>query len=208
MEGNLLSSGLEMLSISFSQKQLGQLETMVDEIMLFNPTYRLVSNTDKDEIIIRHILDSASAIPYFIREGKTEIVDLGTGAGFPGLVLAVFLDSEFTLCERMTRRVNFLKGLIVRMGLDNVTIDPRSAEDLDKKFDIVTSRAFHPLCDCYAYMEPLKKDGGKILLYKGGRESIEDELSTLKEKGYTPTSSIMELKVPFLAERRNLLILN
>ena len=132
MESNLLQKGLEALSLSPSPEQLGQLETMVDEIMFFNPTYRLVSNTDRDEIIIRHILDSASAVPYFISEGKTEIVDLGTGAGFPGLVLAVFLTSGITLCERMTRRVNFLKGLIPRMGLANVTVDSRSAEDIDK----------------------------------------------------------------------------
>lgn len=208
MESNLLQKGLEALSLSPSPEQLGQLETMVDEIMFFNPTYRLVSNTDRDEIIIRHILDSASAVPYFISEGKIEIVDLGTGAGFPGLVLAVFLTSGITLCERMTRRVNFLKGLIPRMGLANVTVDSRSAEDIDRKFDIVTSRAFHPLVDCYSYMSLLKKDGGKIVLYKAGEESINDELRALKAKGCSPTSSILELKVPFLNEKRNLLILD
>ena len=208
MENNLLLKGLEMLSISPSPKQLGQLETMVDEIMLFNPTYRLVSNTDRNEIIIRHVLDSASAVPYFIREGKTEIIDLGSGAGFPGLVLAVFLTSRITLCERMTRRVNFLKSLIVRMGLENAVVDPRSAEDIDKRFDIVTSRAFHPLVDCYSYMDALRKDDGVIALYKAGKESIGAELNALKEKGYAPTSSILELKVPFLDEKRNLLILD
>ncbi len=204
---DLLSKGLEMLSVSFSQKQLGQLKTIADEIMLFNPAYRLVSNTDWSEIVIRHILDSASALPYFLQQGKTEIVDLGSGAGLPGLVLSVFLESEVTLCERMTRRVNFLKALVLRLGLENVTIDSRSAEDIDRKFDIVTSRAFHKLSDCYSFTSSLVRDGGKMVLYKGSRESIESELDQLKKKGYSPPSSIVELKVPFLPERRNLLIL-
>ena len=208
MENNLLAEGLERLSIQFSLKQLGQLETMVDEIMLFNPAYRLVSNTDRDEIIIRHILDSAAAIPYFISLGKTDIVDLGTGAGFPGLVLAPFLDARLCLCERMMRRVNFLKGLIVRMGLGNVTIEAKSAEELDGEFDIVTSRAFHVLSDCYPVMERIRRENGKIVLYKAGRKSIEEELAELRGKGYSPTSSIVGLEVPFLNESRNLLILS
>ena len=207
MKNNLLAEGLERLSIQFSLKQLGQLETMVDEIMLFNPAYRLVSNTDRTEIIIRHVLDSASALAYFIQKGKTEIIDLGTGAGFPGLVLAVFLSSRITLCESMTRRVNFLKSLIVRMGLENVVVDPRSAEDIDAQFDIVTSRAFHPLSDCYPYMSALKKEGGCIALYKAGKDSIERELKDLRSTGYSPSSSIVELEVPFLEEKRNLLVL-
>ena len=86
-------------------------------------------------------------------------------------------------------------------------ISPNS-DPFDGKFDIVTSRAFHPLVDCYSYMSLLKKDGGKIVLYKAGEESINDELRALKAKGCSPTSSILELKVPFLNEKRNLLILD
>ena len=158
MSDELLSKGLDRLGISYSQKQLGQLLTMVDEIMLFNPAYRLVSNT--------------------------------------------------CLCERMMRRVNFLKGLIVRMGLGNVTIEAKSAEELDGEFDIVTSRAFHVLSDCYPVMERIRRENGKIVLYKAGRKSIEEELAELRGKGYSPTSSIVGLEVPFLNESRNLLILS
>ena len=210
MENNLLAKGLERLSIQFSLKQLGQLETMVDEIMLFNPTYKLVGDKDPDEIIIRHVLDSAAAYPAFMSHTLpgSVIADLGSGAGFPGIVLSILMpDRHFVLVERMRRRAQFLSLAIARTGIKNAECDERDLKEEKRVFDAVTARAFHPLYDIAEDVLGVIGPSSVSLFYKGQRQNAVSELDVLRGAGYSFDAEVLDLKVPYLDERRTLCVL-
>ena len=102
MDRELLVSGLERIGIPFDDGVLSAIDTFISEIMLFNPVYKLVGDKDPDEIIIRHVLDSAAAYPVFAEETEAgcTVADLGSGAGFPGVVLSILMpDRHFVLVE-------------------------------------------------------------------------------------------------------------
>ena len=110
MADDIILSGLKAYGVDKAEDKAIILEKYLNEIMLFNPTLKLVGEKERDEIIYRHILDSASAYPLFSSMTKTSstIADLGTGAGLPGVVLAIlFPDRNFVLIDRMTRRIGF-----------------------------------------------------------------------------------------------------
>ena len=125
MADDIILSGLKAYSVDKAEDKAIILEKYLNEIMLFNPTLKLVGEKERDEIIYRHILDSASAYPLFSSMTKTSstIADLGTGAGLPGVVLAIlFPDRNFVLIDRMTRRIGFLRAVKAKLNLVNVEI--------------------------------------------------------------------------------------
>lgn len=208
MDIELLRDGLDRLGIEFDDKAIERMKTYMSEIMLFNPTYRLVGQDDEDEILIRHFLDAAAGVPYMRSLGKKTIVDLGTGAGFPGVILAILMpEVHVTLAERMSRRVAFLRNVMLRLNLKNVDILQKDASGIDRKFDIVTSRAFHPVYDCIDYVKPLLSDGGRIVFYKGPERNVEGEMAVLEDGGRKVDYEIVKLNVPYLDESRSLLVI-
>ena len=123
MADDIILSGLKAYGVDKAEDKAIILEKYLNEIMLFNPTLKLVGEKERDEIIYRHILDSASAYPLFSSITKTSstIADLGTGAGLPGVVLAIlFPDRNFVLIDRMTRRIGFLRAVKAKLNLVNV----------------------------------------------------------------------------------------
>lgn len=208
MDKSLLPEALDRLKIGCDEAVLSRFYTYLGEIMLFNPSYKLVAQEDEDEIIIRHFIDCAAAVPYISSLSPGSVADVGTGAGFPGIVLAILMPGvEFTLVERMSRRVSFLRNVLARLGLDNVRIDSRDAKCVADTFDVVTARAFHPVYDCFDEMRRLVAPGGCMVLYKGPARNAEAELSVLKKGHRVVDSEILSIDVPFLDEARSLLVL-
>lgn len=210
MDKELLVSGLERIGIPFDDGVLGDIDTFVSEIMLFNPVYKLVGDKDPDEILIRHVLDSASAYPAFMRYTKPgdTIADLGSGAGFPGIVLSIILpDRSFVLIERMRRRVGFLEGVIARTGLRNATVFDKDIKEVKRKFSTVTARAFHPLYDVAESVLSLLQPDGVGIFYKGQRANAASELEVLRGEGYGFEATIEDIRVPYLDERRTICVL-
>ena len=208
MDIDLLKDGLDRMGIAYDDVAIERMKTYMSEIMLFNPTYRLVGQEDEDEIMIRHFLDSASGVPFMRSLNKKSIVDLGTGAGFPGIILAILMpEMHVTLAERMSRRVSFLRNVILRLNLKNVDILQKDANGIDRKFDIVTSRAFHPVYDCIEYVHPLLEDDGRIVFYKGPARNVEGEMAVLEDSGRKADYEIVKLNVPYLDESRSLLVI-
>ena len=165
--------------IPFSADTVDALADYVSEIMLFNPVYKLVGQTDADEIIIAHVLDSAAGCPAFMEmtEPEAVIADLGTGAGLPGIVLSILMpDRHFVLIERMRRRVQFLMGAVARLHLSNAEISEKDIKDEKRAFDAVTARAFHPLYDIIDDVQPILKPDAPAIFYKGQRSNAESEL--------------------------------
>lgn len=208
MDKSLLPEAFDRLKIGYDDAVLSRFYAYLGEIMLFNPTYKLVAQEDEDEIIIRHFIDSAAAMPYMASLGPKTIADLGSGAGFPGVVLAILMpDTEFALVERMSRRVSFLRNVIARLALDNVEIVNCDAKRVAKTFDVVTARAYHPVYDCFDEMKRLVSGRGRIVLYKGPVKNADSEAAVLERSGRIDGHEIIPLHVPFLDEARSLLVL-
>ena len=210
MDEELLASGLERIGIAFSDEAVKRISVYISEIMLFNPTLKLVGDTDPDGILIRHVLDSAAAWPVFMEmtEKGTRIADLGSGAGFPGIVLAILMpDREFVLLERMKRRALFLQSVIARTGLGNVRVDQRDLRECSEVYDCITARAFHPLYDIAEDVMKIISPSSVSIFYKGRRANVTSELDVLRGEGYSFQSTVRDIRVPYLDEMRSLCIL-
>ena len=210
MDKELLSSGLERIGISVSDELIDRMWLYLDEILLFNPSLKLVGDKDPDEIVIRHILDSAAAYPVFIdnTEASSVIADMGSGAGFPGVVLSMlFPDRHFVLIERMQRRSRFLKGVLVRTGLKNAEVEERDLRTVKRAFDAVTCRAFHPIFSIAEEVSRIIAPGAPLLLYKGQRKNAESELSVLRGECYDFDKRLVDIRVPYLDESRTMVVL-
>ena len=210
MDRDLLISGLERIGAPHGEAEIGSLSTFIEEILLFNPALKLVGDKDPDEIIIRHVLDSAAAYPVFMKETEPgcTIADLGSGAGFPGVVLAALMpDRVFVLVERMQRRSQFLKGVLLRTGLRNAEVEERDLRTVRRRFDAVTCRAFHPMFSIADEVSSIVDGDGVLLLYKGQRKNAESELSVLRGEGYGFDERMENLRVPYLDEARTMAVL-
>ena len=210
MDRELLISGLERIGIEAQENLVSRISTFIGEIMLFNPALKLVGDKDADEIIIRHVLDSAAAYPVFREETEAgcPIADLGSGAGFPGVVLALlFPDRHFVLVERMQRRSQFLKGVLLRTGLVNAEVEERDLRTVRRAFDAVTCRAFHPIFQIAEDVMKILPPEAPLLLYKGQRNNALSELDVLRGEGYSFDNRLEELRVPYLDESRTMVVL-
>ena len=210
----LVDSSLKSLGIAFDAAQMVQLNAYIAELELWNPTYKLVGAQGED-LITKHIVDSLSAVPVMLallQESGPDahIADLGSGAGLPGIPLAIALkDYHFTLVERMGRRVGFLRNALAICRLtERVEVLDKDLKEVGQTFDLITFRAFRPLYDILDLVKPILADGGVICAYKGQAESLAEEL----EKVQTLCSSKWSheevlLEVPYLDAERMLCLL-
>jgi 16S rRNA (guanine527-N7)-methyltransferase len=208
---------IERLISPKNDEIIALLERYIKEIELFNKAYGLVGTDDRDELIIKHILDSLAPLGIISRllaetgkkEERAQIADAGSGAGLPGIPLSIVLrDCGFTLIERMGRRAGFLLNTKAVLGLSNVTVEEKELERADKgRFSLVTFRAFKPLEP--KLLETLSgacQSGGIIAAYKGKREKTEQEMAKIEK--YRDKWEIIPYKVPFLNEdERHILVI-
>lgn len=212
---DLLSRGLAALGLDPDRDRLERLGRYIEEIELWNPAYGLVKATG-DELIVKHILDSLAALPVLRDLGLPldRVADLGTGAGLPGIPMAIFLpESRVFLVERMEKRVRFLENQQARLGLSNVEIVQSDAERAPGPFDLVTFRAFRPFSEVKLFraVRKLLAPGGAILAYKGRADKARAELagwaSDTALEPLAKGASVLPLTVPFLEEERCLVVL-
>ncbi len=207
MEIDRIEEYLDALGVDNASSKSALLERYTDEIMLFNPSLKLVGSKERDEIIVRHIFDSASAYPVFRDETEDggRIADMGSGAGFPGIVLSVLFPSrKFYLIERMQRRAGFLRSVTAVLKLSNAVVIDSDIKNIRERFDAVTARAFHPLLDIASASVKLSS---KAVFYKGTAANTSGEVSALRSAHYTFDEKIIPLEVPGLDEERNILVL-
>ncbi|MBS9335625.1 16S rRNA (guanine(527)-N(7))-methyltransferase RsmG [Fructobacillus papyrifericola] len=162
--------------LSLSDKQLNQFETYFNELVLANQSFNLTAITEKEEVYLKHFFDSltlALKVPN-LREGKASLIDVGSGAGFPALPLKIALPNlQVTMVDSLNKRVNFLKEMVTKLGLDGVTVLHGRAEGLgqDQKmresFDYATARAVARTQVLAEYTLPFVKIGGQFLVMKG-----------------------------------------
>ncbi|HEX3949248.1 MAG TPA: 16S rRNA (guanine(527)-N(7))-methyltransferase RsmG [Steroidobacteraceae bacterium] len=199
-ELDILATGASELGIDLAPARAEILLTLVDALEQGNAQFNLTAIRDRPGMLRKHVLDSMSLQPY-LRGGR--IADVGTGAGFPGLVLAV-VDPErrFTLIEATGKKARFVEQTAQRIGCGNVQVVNSRAESYrpSELFDTVVARALSSLADFVAYAGHLCAPGGRLLAMKGKRPDA--EISALPKS--FRVRAVHRLSVPGLADERHL----
>lgn len=162
-------------------------EAAVDKFLLYiaelkkwNKAYSLTSIEDEREIVVKHFLDSLLYL-YFIPEEPLSIADIGSGAGFPGVPIAIVrADLKVALIEPSWKKCAFLKNIKSKLELTNIEIYKAKAEEVNEKFDIVVSRALWSIKEFVEKCEHLLKKGGCFLISKSLK--LQDEIKDLSER--------------------------
>ena len=170
----LLEQGLEEYGLSLSEKQKDQFVIYGSMLQDWNQKMNLTAITDSEEIAVKHFLDSLTGIRLVDFSNVKSLIDLGTGAGFPGIPLKImFPEMSVTLADSLNKRITFLNSVIEQLELYNITAVHGRAEDLARKpeyreqFDVCASRAVANLATLSEYCIPFIKIGGQFLSYKG-----------------------------------------
>ncbi|MDD4111711.1 MAG: 16S rRNA (guanine(527)-N(7))-methyltransferase RsmG [Herbinix sp.] len=173
--------GLEELNIKLNDLQIRQFMNYYELLIEKNKVMNLTAITELSEVISKHFIDSLSIIKVHHLQ-KEKILDLGSGAGLPGIPIKIaFPDTQVVLMDSLNKRVRFLDEVIEKLGLNNITTIHGRAEDYGKDknyreaFDICTSRAVAKLSTLSEYCMPFVKVGGKFIPYKSG--NITEELN-------------------------------
>ena len=200
----LLEDGIYELEL---EERLGGDELLMEyvtELMNWNRVYNLTSVRKPTDIVTRHILDSLTILPYLHGE---RILDIGTGAGLPGIPLAIASpEREFVLLDSSSKKLRFVQQTLGILNLDNVTLEDSRVEEFQTEalFDTVICRAFSDLPDFYRYAARLCNAGGRMLAMKGVYPMTEVEC--LDDKSVI--DDVVSLKVPGLDAERHLVIMH
>ena len=200
----LLDDGLYELELD---ERLGGDELLMEyvtELMNWNRVYNLTSVRKPTDIVTRHILDSLTILPHLHGE---RILDIGTGAGLPGIPLAIACpERDFVLLDSSSKKLRFVQQTLGILKLENVTLEDARVEEYqpDTLFDTVICRAFSDLPDFYRYAARLCNEGGKMLAMKGVYPMTEVEC--LEDKSVI--DDVVTLKVPGLDAARHLVIMH
>jgi len=198
-ERELLASGAAELGIDLGLRAESLLR-LVDELEQGNAQFNLTAIRDRPGMLRKHVLDSLSLQPYLRGE---RVADVGTGAGFPGLVLAIANPQrQFTLIEATGKKARFVEQTVERLGLGNVLVANSRAETYRpfELFDTVVARALSSLADFVAYAGHLCAPGGRLLAMKGKRP--DDEISALPRS--FRALAVHRLSVPGITGERHL----
>ena len=179
-----LGEQAEILSISLNKKQKEQFYRYMILLKQWNEKINLTAIIDEEGIITKHFIDSLTILNKIPNNAK--VIDVGTGAGFPGIPLAIANKNlKITLIDSLQKRVTFLQEIIKELELDNVEAIHGRAEELAKqkekreKYDIATSRAVAKLNSLVEYLLPFVRINGKVLAMKGS--NIEEEYNESKK---------------------------
>ena len=175
-----MTSELEKNGLILSEIQLEQFSDYYDMLIEKNKVMNLTAITEFDDVLEKHFLDSVNIFRFMDLTEKKTIIDIGTGAGFPGIPLKiVFPNLDIVLADSLNKRINFLNEVIDKLGLTEITAIHGRAEDLARDpnyreyFDIALSRAVANLSTLSEYCLPFVKLGGMFISYKSGECDLE-----------------------------------
>jgi 16S rRNA (guanine527-N7)-methyltransferase len=192
---------LKKINIEPTEEQLKQLNKYYELIVEYNKVMNLTGITEKDQVYLKHFYDSLTITKVIDLTKEETLCDIGTGAGFPGIVLKIiFPNLKITLIDSLNKRIEFLKIVIKELDLKNIEALHTRAEEYAikniEKFDVVTSRAVAPLNILLELSIPILKINKYFISYKGNisREIIESE-NALKQLN-SSIEQIEEFELP------------
>lgn len=181
-----LEKALNELGIQYTENMISQFEGYRNGVIEWNEKVNLTAITDPQEFVVKHFIDSVLCVGFDEYKAAKKVIDVGTGAGFPGVPLAILSqDKEFTLMDSLNKRLKIIDELSAGIGLTNVQTVHARAEELARnkahreKYDICVSRAVANLTTLSEYCLPFIKVGGYLLAYKG--PDAEAELADAKK---------------------------
>jgi len=207
-----------MLGIPLTKEQSTQFDLYYDELNTWNAKLNLTAITAYEDVQRKHFLDSVVSIPLLLDElglswplsQSLHLLDVGTGAGFPGIPLKIMLPAlKVALMDGTQKKITFLNHIIQTLELENIQVVKGRAEELGRtqshrgQYDIVTARAVAPLNTLVEYLLPLCRRNGIVVIYKGANavQEFMQAQSAIHILG-GETIRLAPLEVPFLDEKR------
>ncbi|TAM07607.1 MAG: 16S rRNA (guanine(527)-N(7))-methyltransferase RsmG [Paraburkholderia sp.] len=204
----MLEEGAQALGVELSDRQRAQLLDYVALLAKWNAVYNLTAIRDPRQMMIQHILDSLSILPHLPARDDLAVLDVGSGGGLPGIVLAIARPNwQVTLNDIVHKKSAFQSQAKAELGLANLAVvtgrveSLRPGGEIPKKFDLIVSRAFAELVDFVTLARHLVADGGAIWAMKGVRP--EGEIERLPDGAQVLQT--IRLTVPMLDAERHLI---
>jgi len=200
----VLGEGIAAMRLDLSPVQQDKLMDYLALMFKWNAVYNLTSLRDPMQMVTHHLLDSLAAVPAFA--GAQNVLDVGSGGGLPGIVLAIVRpDMKVSMIDTVHKKTAFLTQVKAELGLANVTVYTARVEQLQvsDKFDVITSRAFADLSDFVNWSSHLLADGGRYIALKGVAPKDEQERLPAEWK----VDKVEPLDVPRLGAERHLIFI-
>jgi len=178
-ESNLNTKQILSKNLKFNDKKIELIETFVKDVLIYNNKYNLISKSSEKKIWKRHVLDSAQLIKLLDHKSFNSLADLGTGAGFPGILLSIFYSDILTfhvkLYEKSRVKVNFLRGILKKLRLTNTYIYDNDYQSHIIDSDYIICRAFKKLPEILRISRETAKKPHKLIVMLG--KSAQEELN-------------------------------
>ena len=203
-------SKVNELGIELTSKQIEQLDIYCKYLLEYNSHTNLTAIKEEDQVYLKHFYDSLTFIKAIDVTKYDNLLDIGTGAGFPGMVLKiVFPNLEVTLLDSNNKKINFLKELTMKLGLTKIDFYHGRAEEFcvknREKFDIVTARAVTNMTALTELCLPLTKINGYFIALKGSnQEELNDSMYAIEKLGGIEEDKI-NFELPYDCGERNIL---
>ena len=196
------------LGIEATESQMNQLNKFYNLLKEWNQKINLTRIIEKKEVYLKHFYDSLTIVKEVNLKEISTLCDVGTGAGFPGIVLKIFYPNvKITLVDTLLKRVKYLNEVIKELDLDNITAIHIRAEDLHNQYDIVTARAVANIEKLLKYTMHLVKETGYLVAMKG---NVDEELSEEVQRKINKKYKIIKINkfyLPIEKSHRSLVII-
>ena len=195
MNQNKFIEELKKINISINELQLKQLERYYELLVEYNKFMNLTGITIKEEVYLKHFYDSLTIAKVIDLNQYDTLCDVGTGAGFPGLVIKIIYPNlKITLLDSLNKRLNFLNIVIKELNLKDIETIHIRAEEYKKQFDIVVARAVAPLNILLEYCIPITKVNGYFIAMKGKNEEANNALKELNSEIIETNSFLLPIE--------------